>query len=74
MPSETRRHGLAARWYARHGGTGWLSGGLLCPSDRCGVDRRHRREVDGLIRLGLHGPSLVALSLKRLPRVSVSCA
>jgi hypothetical protein len=35
--------------------------GLLCPSYRCGVDRRHRREVDGLIRLGLHGPSLVAL-------------
>jgi hypothetical protein len=35
--------------------------GLLCPSYRCGVDRRHRREVDGLFRLGLHGPSLVAL-------------
>jgi hypothetical protein len=34
---------------------------LLCASYRCGVDRRHRREVAGLIRLGLHGPSLVAL-------------
>src|SRR5688572_10165417 len=36
--------------------------GLLCPSYRCGVDRRHRRKVGGLIRLGLHGPSLVALT------------
>ena len=43
-------------------------GGLLCPSDRSGVDRRHRREVDGLIWLGLHGPSLVALRPQTAPR------
>ena len=32
----------------------------LCPSDRSGVNCRHRREVGGLIWLGLHGPSVVA--------------
>ncbi len=31
----------------------------LCPIDRGGVDCRGRREVDGLIRLRLHVPSLV---------------
>ena len=29
---------------------------LLCPSDCGGIDRRHRRAVDGMIWLGGHGP------------------
>ena len=34
---------------------------LLSPSDRGRVDFRHRRKV-GSLGLGLHGPSLVALT------------
>ena len=36
----------------------------LCPSDRSGVDCRYRRKVDSLW-LGLHGPSVVALTSRR---------
>jgi hypothetical protein len=44
--------------------------GLLCPSDCGGIDRRHRREVDGMIWLGWHGHSLVALRAQTAPCAS----